>query len=121
MFFFRSSVFLRENTCQPFLWFHRLDTVSGCLVEQFFRHWCQNTNADGVPNDSALLDLIQTHQLTDTAMIRISFSRFAASLLCLVLAGGLVSCKEKGPAEKAGEKVDKAIEKAADAVDEVTK
>jgi hypothetical protein len=38
--------------------------------------------------------------------------------LCLFpLITSVVSCKEKGPAEKAGENVDKAVEKAKDAVD----
>jgi hypothetical protein len=32
------------------------------------------------------------------------------------LVASIVSCKEKGPAEKAGEHVDKAVEKAKDAV-----
>lgn len=38
--------------------------------------------------------------------------------LCLVpLAGSMVSCREKGPAEKAGESLDKAAENIKDAVD----
>ena len=38
--------------------------------------------------------------------------------LCLIpLVAGVSSCKEKGPAEKAGESVDKAVEKVKDAVD----
>lgn len=38
--------------------------------------------------------------------------------LCLFpLAASVVSCKPKGPAEKAGESVDKAVEKMKDAVD----
>lgn len=37
--------------------------------------------------------------------------------LCLVpLAGSMVSCREKGPAEKAGESIDKAAENIKDAV-----
>lgn len=37
--------------------------------------------------------------------------------LCLFPIVASVSCKEKGPAEKAGEGVDRAIEKVQDAVD----
>ena len=38
--------------------------------------------------------------------------------LCLFpFVASVVSCKEKGPAEKAGEGVDKAVEKVKDAVD----
>ncbi|MCX6873197.1 MAG: hypothetical protein NTW21_05230 [Verrucomicrobia bacterium] len=38
--------------------------------------------------------------------------------LCLFpLVASVVSCREKGPAEKAGEHVDKAVEKVKDAVD----
>ena len=33
------------------------------------------------------------------------------------LVASVVSCKEKGPAEKAGESVDKAVDKVKDAVD----
>lgn len=39
-----------------------------------------------------------------------------ASLLTL---GALSSCKEKGPAEKAGEKIDRAAEKAGDTAEKV--
>jgi hypothetical protein len=42
---------------------------------------------------------------------------FLLSLCLFPLIASLVSCKEKGPAEKAGENVDKAVEKAKDAVD----
>lgn len=38
--------------------------------------------------------------------------------LCLFpLVASIVSCREKGPAEKAGEKVDKVVEDVKDAVD----
>jgi hypothetical protein len=38
--------------------------------------------------------------------------------LCLFpLVASVISCKEKGPAEKAGEKIDKTVEKVKDAVD----
>lgn len=38
--------------------------------------------------------------------------------LCLIpCAVTLISCKEKGPAEKAGESVDKAVENVKDAID----
>jgi len=38
--------------------------------------------------------------------------------LCLFpLVASVVSCRDKGPAEKAGESVDKAVEKVKDAVD----
>lgn len=40
-----------------------------------------------------------------------------AFTLLLPLAAGFVSCKEKGPAEKAGESFDKAVENVKDAVD----
>jgi len=33
---------------------------------------------------------------------------------------GLISCKEKGPAEKAGENVDEAVEEVKDEVDDAT-
>ena len=39
------------------------------------------------------------------------------SLFLFPIAVSLVSCKEKGPAEKAGESLDKAAEKVKDAVD----
>ena len=39
------------------------------------------------------------------------------TLLVLPFVLSAASCKEKGPAEKAGEGVDKAIEKVSDAVD----
>jgi len=38
--------------------------------------------------------------------------------LCLFpLVASVISCREKGPAEKAGENVDKAVEKVKDSVD----
>jgi hypothetical protein len=40
-----------------------------------------------------------------------------ASICLLPLAASVVSCREKGPAEKAGEHMDKAIENVKDAVD----
>lgn len=39
------------------------------------------------------------------------------SLCLLPLVGSVVSCREKGPAEKAGEKMDNAVENVKDAVD----
>lgn len=44
-------------------------------------------------------------------------STILLSLGLLSLAGPLVSCREKGPAEKAGESMDKAVDKVKDAVD----
>ena len=50
-----------------------------------------------------------------------SFGHMKTTLLlslCLFpLVASVVSCREKGPAEKAGEHVDKAVEKVKDAVD----
>ncbi|GAB4510604.1 MAG: hypothetical protein Tsb0026_12680 [Sulfuricaulis sp.] len=45
-------------------------------------------------------------------------SIFSASLL---IAAGLFACEQKGPAEKAGEKIDQTVEKAKDKVEDVTK
>ncbi len=39
-----------------------------------------------------------------------------ALVTALVLAAGLVACDQKGPAEKAGEKIDKAAQNTKDAV-----
>ena len=40
------------------------------------------------------------------------------SLFCLLpFAASVVSCREKGPAEKAGESIDKAVDNVKDAVD----
>ncbi len=39
-----------------------------------------------------------------------------AGAACVALTA--VSCKEKGPAEKAGEKIDRALDKAVDKIDE---
>ena len=39
------------------------------------------------------------------------------SLCLFTLVGSVVSCREKGPAEKAGEKMDNAVDKVKDAVD----
>jgi hypothetical protein len=39
------------------------------------------------------------------------------SVCLLPLMGTVVSCREKGPAEKAGENVDEAVEKVSDAID----
>lgn len=50
-------------------------------------------------------------------------SIFKKSILSLVAAGlllGIVACEKKGPMEKAGESVDKAIEKTEKAVKEKT-
>ncbi len=48
-----------------------------------------------------------------------SFKNFVAILLAGLLFAGVVGCKEKGPAEKAGEEIDKAVEKAGDKVNEL--
>lgn len=39
----------------------------------------------------------------------------------LLIAAGLFACEQKGPAEKAGEKIDETVEKAKDKVEDVTK
>ena len=49
--------------------------------------------------------------------MRIRMTR-ALHALAVVAAGGLFAgCEEKGPAEKAGEKLDRGVQKAKDAVD----
>lgn len=40
-----------------------------------------------------------------------------ASFCLIPLVASVVSCREKGPAEKAGESIDKAVENVKDAVD----
>lgn len=42
-------------------------------------------------------------------------------ILCLFLLFGLAACERQGPAEKAGEKIDRAVEDARDAVRDATK
>lgn len=44
-------------------------------------------------------------------------SLLLASFCLLPFAASVVSCREKGPAEKAGESIDKTVEKVKDAVD----
>jgi len=44
---------------------------------------------------------------------------FLALLIIGGLCVGLVGCKEKGPAEKAGEEIDNAMEKAGDKVNDL--
>jgi hypothetical protein len=47
-------------------------------------------------------------------------TKLAAILMAAVLATaalGLTACEKKGPAEKAGDKIDKAVEKVGDAID----
>ena len=39
----------------------------------------------------------------------------------LLIAAGLFACEQKGPAEKAGEKIDQTVEKAKDKVEDATK
>jgi hypothetical protein len=39
----------------------------------------------------------------------------------LLIAAGLFACEQKGPAEKAGEKIDQAVEKAQEKIEEATK
>jgi uncharacterized protein YjbJ (UPF0337 family) len=39
----------------------------------------------------------------------------------LLLAAGLVACEQKGPAEKAGEKIDQTVEKAQEKIEDATK
>lgn len=45
-------------------------------------------------------------------------SKLIAFILSSVLLFGLAGCEEKGPAEKAGEKIDESIEAVGDAVEE---
>ncbi len=42
--------------------------------------------------------------------------RTVLSVLCLTAALGVMACEKKGPAERAGEKVDDAVDEAGDAV-----
>ena len=42
--------------------------------------------------------------------------RVLLSVLCITAAIGGTACEKKGPAERAGEQVDKAVDKAGDAV-----
>lgn len=46
-------------------------------------------------------------------------STFVKFIMALSLAGFLVAC-EKGPAEKAGQKIDEAVEEVQDEVDDAT-
>lgn len=39
----------------------------------------------------------------------------------LLIAAGLFACEQKGPAEKAGEKIDQTVEKAKEKVEDATK
>jgi hypothetical protein len=39
----------------------------------------------------------------------------------LLIAAGLFACEQKGPAEKAGEKIDQAVEKAQEKIEDATK
>ena len=39
----------------------------------------------------------------------------------LLIAAGLLACEQKGPAEKAGEKIDQAVEKAQEKIEDATK
>jgi uncharacterized protein YjbJ (UPF0337 family) len=39
----------------------------------------------------------------------------------LLIAAGLVACEQKGPAEKAGEKIDQTVEKAQEKIEDATK
>lgn len=49
-----------------------------------------------------------------------SLKKMAAAILILLAIGfGAAGCEEKGPAEKAGEKVDEALDKAGDKVNEL--
>jgi hypothetical protein len=48
-------------------------------------------------------------------------SKTSAVIAAMLLALTLSACKKEGPAEKAGKEIDKAMEKAADAVEEATK
>ncbi|MCR4347692.1 MAG: hypothetical protein NUV55_10905 [Sulfuricaulis sp.] len=45
-------------------------------------------------------------------------SIFSASLL---IAAGISACEQKGPAEKAGEKIDQTVEKAQEKIEDATK
>src|SRR5262245_40591169 len=53
----------------------------------------------------------------DHAMKRIS-KMAAATLLCASIGFGLQACEQKGPAEKASEKIDRAAEKAGKKIDD---
>ncbi len=46
------------------------------------------------------------------------FKKLVFILALSVMVGGFVGCKEKGPAEKAGEKIDESMEKAGEAMEE---
>jgi hypothetical protein len=48
-----------------------------------------------------------------------NFQKILAILMVGFLFTGFVGCKEKGPAEKAGEELDKAVEKAGDEVNKL--
>lgn len=43
----------------------------------------------------------------------------AALVLATLVAAGLAACREEGPAEKAGKKVDETLEKASDKMNEL--
>jgi len=50
-----------------------------------------------------------------------SSSALAAALLLAFAVAGLAACEKKGPAERAGEAVDKAVKKAGDKIKDATK
>lgn len=62
------------------------------------------------------------NQAKKTARTRNAGTRIAAALFVLLFALGggamLTGCEEKGPAEKAGEKLDNAVEEIGDGIDE---
>jgi hyperosmotically inducible protein len=41
--------------------------------------------------------------------------------ISLLIAAGLFACEQKGPAEKAGEKIDQTVEKAQEKIEDATK
>jgi len=58
-----------------------------------------------------------SRERTATLPIQYMKTTLLLSLCLFPLLASVVSCREKGPAEKAGESVDKAVEKVKDAVD----
>lgn len=75
--------------------------IAECAVEP--RHGGRSPNRDLYGKDETMKTRLLKHA--------------ALGLLCLPLLGLAVGCESQGPAERAGEKVDRAVEDAKDAVD----
>lgn len=71
--------------------------------------------ADGT--DRAMLESNRIQSITNATHTKSMKLKLLIPVLLLPALATLPSCKEKGPAEKVGEKVDKAAEKVKDAVD----